>query len=107
MTDLQGTIQALLNELVESGEETGLQIAVYQHGELVIDAWAGLADPVSAAPVKPDTLFTVYSVSKGVTATALHILADHGKIDYDEPIATYWPEFSRNGKEGVLVKHAL
>src|SRR5207247_1299841 len=49
----------------------------------------------------------VYSVSKGVTATALHIIADQGKIDYDEPIATYWPEFSRNGKEGVLVKHAL
>src|SRR5262249_44695542 len=55
----------------------------------------------------PDTLFTVYSVSKGITATVLHVLAEHGKIAYDDPIAEHWPEFAQNGKDGVLIRHAL
>jgi CubicO group peptidase (beta-lactamase class C family) len=107
MADPQTTIQTMLDEYVASGEETGLQVAVYHHGDLVVDAWAGVADPASDAPVTPDTLFTVYSVSKGVTATVLHILADQGKIGYDEPIAKHWPEFSQHGKERTLVRHAL
>jgi CubicO group peptidase (beta-lactamase class C family) len=107
MADPQTTIQAMLDELVASGEEHGLQIAVYHRGELVIDAWAGTADPATGTPVTPDTLFTVYSVSKGITATVLHILAEQGKIGYDDPIAKHWPEFGRNSKDGVLVRHAL
>ncbi|MEA2526418.1 MAG: hypothetical protein QOF73_3645 [Thermomicrobiales bacterium] len=107
MSEPQTTIQAILDELVASGEEHGLQVTVYHHGELVVDAWAGVADPASGTPVTPDTLFTVYSVSKGIAATALHILAERGTIAYDDPIAKYWPEFAQNGKEGVLVRHAL
>jgi CubicO group peptidase (beta-lactamase class C family) len=107
MSDRQSTIQVLLDDLVASGDEHGLQVAVYHDGELVIDAWAGVADPVSREPVTAETLFTVYSVSKGITATVLHILAERGVIDYDAPIATYWPSFEQNGKDRVLVRHAL
>jgi CubicO group peptidase (beta-lactamase class C family) len=107
MADPQTTIQSMLDELVASGEETGLQVAVYHHGNLVIDAVAGVADKSTGTPVTPDTLFTVYSVSKGVAATALHILAEQVKIGYDDPIAKHWPEFAQNGKEGALVRHAL
>jgi CubicO group peptidase (beta-lactamase class C family) len=107
MGEPQAAVQALLDELVASGEETGLQAAVYKDGELVVDAWAGAADPESGKPVTPETLFTVFSVSKGIAATALHLLAERGLAAYDEPIATYWPEFAQNGKEGVLVRHAL
>src|SRR4051812_23033516 len=107
MSDPQTTIQAHLDELVASGEESGLQVAVYHHGNLVVDAWSGVADPTSGAPVTPDTLFTVFSVSKGITATALHVLAEQGKIAYDDPIAKHWPEFAQNGKAGTLVRHAL
>jgi CubicO group peptidase (beta-lactamase class C family) len=107
MADPQTTIQALMDKYVASGAETGLQVAVYHHGDLVVDAWAGVADPASGAPVTPDTLFTVYSVSKGITATVLHVLAEQGKIGYDDPIADYWPEFAQHGKERTLVRHAL
>jgi CubicO group peptidase (beta-lactamase class C family) len=107
MSNPQTTIQTLLDGLVASGEERGLQVAVYHRGKLVVDAWAGVAEPASGAPVTPDTLFTAYSVSKGITATVLHVLAKQGKIAYDDPIAKHWPEFAQNGKEGVLVRHAL
>src|SRR5215212_8828919 len=107
MADPQATIQAMLDEYVASGQETGLQVAVYHHGNLVVDAVAGVADKSTGAPVTPDTLFTVYSVSKGIAATALHVLAERGKIGYDDPIAKHWPEFAQNGKGGTLVRHAL
>jgi CubicO group peptidase (beta-lactamase class C family) len=62
---------------------------------------------VSGKPVDPGTLFTVYSTSKGIAATAVHILAEQGKITYHDSIARHWPEFGRQGKNGVLVRHAL
>lgn len=107
MPDPQTSVQAVLDDLVASGQEIGLQVAVYRHGELIVDAWAGVADRATGAVVGPETLFTVFSVSKGVTATALHILAERGLVSYDEPIAAYWPEFAVNGKERILVRHAL
>lgn len=100
-------MQAVLQDLVASGRELGLQLAVYQHGKLVVDTWAGLADRASQRPVDGQTLFTVFSTSKGVAATCVHMLAERGQIDYDAPIARYWPEFAAAGKERAAVLDAL
>lgn len=105
--DANAKVQALLEELVAGGEELGLQAAAYRNGELVIDAVAGVADRASGKPVDGDTLFTVFSVSKGVTATAIHLLAERGNLDYDAPVASYWPEFAQNGKAAVTVRDVL
>ena len=53
----------------------------------------GPGDPATARKVDGDTLFNVYSVTKAVAATALHLQADRGLIDYDAPVARYWPEY--------------
>ncbi len=103
MTD----IQTVLDELVASGAEIGLQFAAYRGGELIADAWAGTADSATGPAVDGDTLFNMSSCGKGVAATCLHILADRGAVDYDTPVATYWPEFAANGKAGVTVRHVL
>lgn len=100
-------IRALLDELVAAGREVGLQVAAYLNGRPVLDAWAGSADRQAGRSVDGDTLFTVYSTGKGVVATAVHLLAERDKLDYDAPIATYWPEFAANGKERVTVRDAL
>ena len=107
MTDVQNAVQTVLDDLVASGAEQGLQVAAYLDGECVVDAWAGVADPSTNRPVDGDTLFTIFSCGKGVTATAMHLLAERGLFDYDDPIATYWPEFAANGKAGITVRHAL
>ncbi len=105
-TDLQARIQQLLDHLVAEGVERGVQVAVYQNGELVVDAWAGAMD-VNGAPVDGDTLFPVFSVTKGFAATLVHILAERGVVDYDAPIAVVWPEFAAAGKGGITLRQAL
>ena len=107
MNDLQTKVQEAIDQLVESGAERGLQVAVYRNGELVVDAVAGVADSETGRPVTSDTLFFSYSIGKGVASTVVHVLAERGVLDYDTKIAELWPEFGAHGKEGATVRHAL
>ncbi len=84
----------------------GAAVAVYLRGELVVDAWTG-ARTTAGAPWERDTIAMSFSTTKGVVSTVLHRLADRGLVDYDAPVATYWPEFAQAGKEGLTVRHLL
>lgn len=106
-TTLQERVQQVIDRLVQSGDEIGLQVAAYVNGELVVDTWSGIANQATGQLVDGDTLFTSWSTTKGFVATCLHILADRGRVDYDTPVATYWPEFAAHGKEAVTVRDAL
>ena len=107
MTDIQQRVQEAIDGLVQSGAERGLQVAVYRHGELVVDAVAGVADPATGRPVTSDTPFFSYSIGKGVASTVVHVLAERGMLDYDTRIVELWPEFGAHGKETATVRHAL
>ncbi|HEU4946780.1 MAG TPA: serine hydrolase domain-containing protein [Kribbella sp.] len=92
MTDnLQKLVQESIDDLVESGAETGLQVAVYDQGELVVDAVAGLADPETGRAVTSDTPFYSASTGKGVTATVAHVLAERGLLDTTHRSSTCGP----------------
>src|ERR1700716_974626 len=84
-------VRQVLQSLVDEGPEVGLQVAAYLDGNLVVDAWAGLADESTRRLVDGDTLFMLSSTTKGITATCAAILADQGKLDYDRPVSCYWP----------------
>jgi CubicO group peptidase (beta-lactamase class C family) len=84
----------------------GAAVGVYHRGELVVDLWGGKRT-VDGDPWEADTLAMCYSTTKGVASTAVHLLADRGLVDYDAPVATYWPEFAQNGKEHLTVRHVL
>jgi CubicO group peptidase (beta-lactamase class C family) len=103
----QEAIQRRLDDLVESGVELGAQVAAYVGDELVVHAWAGVADPATGRPVDGNTLFPVFSVSKGIVATAVHRLVERDVLRYDTGIAELWPEFGTRGKEAVTVAHVL
>jgi CubicO group peptidase (beta-lactamase class C family) len=97
----------VLDTLVAEGPELGLQVAAYQDGMLVVDAWAGVADADSRKPVDGQSLFWASSTGKGVAATCVHLLAERGMLDYDAGVASYWPEFGANGKQSVTVRQVL
>ena len=107
MRELQQQVQRAIDELVESGTERGLQVAVYRNGEQVVDAVAGVADPETGRPVTSATPFYAYSVGKGATSTVAHVLVERGFFGYDTPVVELWPEFGAHGKEGATVRHVL
>lgn len=96
-----------LERAIADRGEVGVQVAAYLGGELVIDSWAGIADRETGRPVDGDTLFNVFSVAKAVPATCIHLQAERGLLDYDAPIARYWPEWGCHGKERATVRDAL
>jgi CubicO group peptidase (beta-lactamase class C family) len=100
-------VQRAIDEVVNSGREVGVQVAAYHRGELVIDAWGGLADPQTGRAVDGDTLFNVYSVTKAVAATAVHLLVQRGLLAYDTPLVRHWPEYGAHGKEKTTVRDVL
>ncbi|OKJ02906.1 beta-lactamase [Kitasatospora sp. CB01950] len=104
---MQQLVQRTIDLLVASGEELGIQVAVYRHGRPVVDAVAGVADPATGRPVTPDTPFFAASTGKGVTATVVHVLAERGVLAYDTPIVDLWPEFGAHGKQKATLRHAL
>jgi len=80
---------------------------VWHDGKVVVDLWGGIADRKRQRPWQQDTIGTVFSATKGMVATCFLLLADRGRLDYDAPVASYWPEFAANGKQDVSVRTLL
>lgn len=106
-TGLNTKLNQLLQRQIETGDQIGVQVAAFRNGDQIVDVWGGSMGEDDPRPVQRDTLFSSFSTTKGVAATALHILADRGLIDYDAPVARYWPEFAANGKEKITVAQAM
>jgi CubicO group peptidase (beta-lactamase class C family) len=87
--------------------EVGSSVCVTLDGEPVVDLWGGYADPTAGKAWGRDTIGHVWSATKGATALCAHMLASRGRLDLNAPVARYWPEFAKNGKDAVLVRHLL
>ncbi len=85
----------------------GAQLAVFRHGKQVLDLGGGWARASDLKPVKPETMFVLYSSTKGLAALCMHILRDRGMFTYDDLVSKYWPEFARHGKERATITHML
>jgi CubicO group peptidase (beta-lactamase class C family) len=83
--------------------DVGAAVAAWVDGELVVNLWGGWHDAEGQRLWQQDTLASVFSGSKGLTSTCVHVLADRGELDLHKPVATYWPEFAQSGKEAVTV----
>jgi CubicO group peptidase (beta-lactamase class C family) len=104
---LQQKVLSVLDELVDTGAETGLQAAVYHHGALVVDAVAGVADGQTGRRVTPETPFFSFSAGKVMTSLIAHLLVRTGAVGYDTPLVTLWPEFGTPGKATATLRHVL
>lgn len=114
MAEVMGTVapgfeavRDAFEQQFEAGEQLGAGVAVYHRGRLVADLWGGVADETTGRPWARDTMAVAYSVTKGLTATCVHLLADRGLLQYDDPVSRYWPEFGTRGKEAVTIYHLL
>ena len=81
------------------GLEVGASVAVTVDGENVVDLWAGSLVDAGDDKWQEDTIVNVWSTTKTMAAIVMLMLADRGLLDFDKPVASYWPEFANNGKE--------
>ncbi|HEY5438079.1 MAG TPA: serine hydrolase domain-containing protein [Acidimicrobiales bacterium] len=86
------------------GTEMGAALAIYRHGRLVLDLYAGVADKRSGRLWKQNTLTTVFSATKGLMAICGYMANQRGLLDFDVPVSNYWPEFAQNGKHAATVR---
>lgn len=114
MTELQGStdprfqpLADVLERQLDSGYDLGSSLAVAVDGELVTDCWGGWADEAKTQPWERDTITNVWSTTKTMTALSALLLVDRGTLDPHEKVATYWPEFGANGKDGIEVRHLM
>jgi len=113
-TEVQGTVEPgweiVRDTFVKNfadHDEIGAAITVYKDAKKVVDIWGGHADVAKTKPWEENTLVNVWSTTKGIAAAVIARLVDQGKLSYNEPVATYWPEFAAAGKENVTVAQAI
>ncbi|MGW5456747.1 serine hydrolase domain-containing protein [Nocardia sp. NPDC003979] len=95
----------VFDQLFRKPSHGGGALCVYLHGEPVVDVWAGYARP--GVPWTADSVALAFSTGKGVASTVIHQLAERGELDYDAPVAEYWPEFAAAGKGRITVRDVL
>jgi CubicO group peptidase (beta-lactamase class C family) len=114
MADIEGTceprfesVRTTLAGQLDRGEDVGASVAVFVHGEPVVDIWGGWADAERTTPWERDTITNVWSTTKTMTFLCMLMLYDRGELDFHAPVAKYWPEFAQAGKEHVEVRHIM
>ena len=84
----------------------GAAVSIFHRGECVVDLWGGARNR-DGDPWLADTMAPSFSTTKGIASTLVHIMVDRGLLDYDERVATYWPEFAQGGKESITLRQVL
>lgn len=105
-----GEMTERFTEATEQGElYSGAQMALYRAGKRVLDIGGGTARARTGVPVKPETLFVIFSSTKGMAALAMWMLHERGAFDFDDPVVKYWPTFASQvpEKAGVTIRHVM
>jgi CubicO group peptidase (beta-lactamase class C family) len=87
----------LKTRYLDSGRFPGTQLLVYRRGKVVHSAVQGFADLERREPVKHDTIFRIYSMTKPLTTVAFMMLLEEGRVALDEPVHKYIPEWKNLG----------
>src|ERR1700738_902741 len=87
----------LKHRYIDAGRFPGTQLLVYRRGKVVHSAVQGFADVERKAPMKDDTIFRIYSMTKPITSVAFMMLFEEGRVALDEPVHKYIPEWKNLG----------
>jgi CubicO group peptidase (beta-lactamase class C family) len=89
--------QHLKLRYIDSGRFPGTQLLIYRRGKIVHSTVQGFADVERKVPVKDDTIFRIYSMTKPITSVAFMMLVEEGRVAIDEPVHKYIPEWKNLG----------
>jgi CubicO group peptidase (beta-lactamase class C family) len=96
-------IDAYLQNEIATNKIPGAIMMIQRNGKTAYFNSFGVRDPGTKAPMTPDTIFRIYSMSKPITTVAAMMLVEEGKLQLDEPLSKYIPSFA-DVKVGVEKK---
>jgi len=99
-------IDALVASAGSRADGPAVVVLVARKGEVIFEQGYGLANIASARPATPATQFYIASNSKAFTAMAIMMLAERGKLSYDDPLTKFFPQFPPYAKR-ITVRHLL
>lgn len=102
MSRLEG-FSSYIKSALDSWHCPGVAVAVIKGEEVIHRSTHGMRDVTAELPVTPDTRFPLASVTKSFTAMSLALLVDEGRLDWDEPVREYMPEFIL--KDAYVTQH--
>ena len=91
-------LEQTIAKLREDYHVAGMSVALIRNGELVSIDGYGLRNVAEDLPMTGDTVMPIGSITKTFTSLALAMLADEGKLDWDEPVKTYIPWLRLNSE---------
>ena len=91
--DRFAAVPEALQPFVTSNEISGAVALVATKDRVLHLSAVGGSDLTSGRPMKPDDIFWIASMSKPMTAVAVAMLADEGRLSFDDPVEKYLPEF--------------
>ena len=100
-------VKHIFNRQISEGLHPGAGLAVYRYGSMVLDIHGGVADSGTGRRVDDKTMFVLFSSTKPLAGACVYMLKERGRLDWDDPVAKFWPEFGQNGKESVTIRHLL
>src|SRR4029453_4622158 len=100
-------VRAAFESNFRDRDELGASVALYRGAEPLVDLWGGYRDVGGTRPGERDTMVLVYSTSKGLAGLAVALAHSRGLLDFEERVATYWPEFAQHGKGAITVRQLL
>lgn len=106
MNELSQRVLETISEYQRAGAEYGIQVCAYHRGQVIVDVASGTRN-LSGDVLDANTLVFGWSMTKGVTALAMHILAERGVITYDDFVGRYWPEFAHGDKKYISIRQFL
>ena len=105
--ELKNRIAPLFEENFTRFGELGAAVSIWQNGKPVVDLCGGFRDARRENLWTSDTIVLVWSATKGIgSACVLHVLQEH-KIDINQRVAEFWPEFAQAGKEKITLAQLL
>ena len=105
--ELRSRLEPVFKENFEKFGELGAAISVWQNGSELVEVHGGFRDARREDPWTKDTLVLIWSATKGIGAACpLHVLQEH-KIDIEQRVAEFWPEFAQAGKETITLAQLL
>jgi CubicO group peptidase (beta-lactamase class C family) len=84
-----------LHKYVDEGKLPGTFVRIIKDGKVVYNDQYGLIDIAKNKPVEEQSLYRIFSMTKPITAVAIMTLYDQGKLDLDDKVSKYIPEFSK------------